>query len=103
MGTAISTVIGTFDNEADDPDIDTYKLDVINVDETKFIPNLGSYQFVVIDSETNDVTTMTKDRLKTTVSKLYKELFQNVRVISQDLWQTYRGAAYEAISEFVCI
>lgn len=102
-GTSISTVIRTFDNETKDPDIDTHMLEVINVDETKFIPNLGSYQFVVIDSETNDVITITKDRLKTTVSKLYKDLFPNVRVINQDLWETYRSAAYEAISDNVCI
>lgn len=101
--TSISTVIRTFDNYAQEPVIDTMEITALNVDETKFIPNLGSYQFVVIDSNTNDVVTMTADRLKTTVVSLYEEFFPNVKVINQDLWETYRRAAYEAISEDVCI
>lgn len=46
---------------------------------------------------------MVEDHLKATVSKLYKYLLPNARVINQDLWETYRRTAYEAISKFVCI
>lgn len=58
---------------------------------------------MVIDNATNDVITITNDRLKTTVKDLYERMFQNVKVINQDLWHSYRTAAYEAIGTDVTI
>lgn len=77
--TSISTVIRRFDSHTEKSSIDTMKITAINIDETKFIPKLGSYQFVVIDSNANDVITMTAYRLKTTVAPLYEQFFPNVK------------------------
>ena len=90
---SVNTVIRKFD-DLKSPIIDRTKLEIINVDETRFIKSSGNYQFVVIDSKTHDIIDILKDRTKVNVKKLYSS-YTGVRIINQDLWKTYKDAALE--------
>ena len=90
---SISTVIRKFD-DLKSPIIDRSKLFAINVDETRFIKSAGNYQFVVIDSKTQDIIDILKDRTKLNVKKLY-ESYTGLELINQDLWKSYKEAAHE--------
>lgn len=92
--TSISTIIRYFDR-VDYQRENHAEITHISIDETKLIPKVGNYQFVVTNALTGSVLTILPNRFGQSVTAFLQREFPAVRVVTQDFWDTYRRAANE--------
>lgn len=73
----------------------------INIDEVRIIPSVGNYQCVIADADTGEVIEILKDRYKPTVLEYLSIKLPNLKIISQDFWDTYKSCAKAVNAEVV--
>jgi len=94
---SVSTIIHCFDRAANpNPDLST--VTHISIDETRLIPKVGNYQFVVTNALNGAVLAILPTRLAHSVATFLHTKFPKVEVITQDFWDTYRRAALDLAS-----
>lgn len=67
----------------------------ISVDEVRFIKHKhANYQFVIMDSDTNQVLDILKSRQFSDIKEYLRTHYTGIQTFTQDLWKPYRTAAY---------
>lgn len=64
----------------------------IAVDEVRFIPTSGKYQFVIMDHTTGNVVDILENRYGSSVKAYIEKYLPHIEVMSQDFWDPYRNA-----------
>lgn len=90
---SVSNVIFQFDKYRKTRKPSIYSdIECIAVDEVRFIPNAGKYQFVVMDHATGNVVDILDNRYGSTVRDYIHRNIPHVKVMSLDFWNPYRNA-----------
>lgn len=91
-----TTVTRAFDRaELKQTKVDRQSVRNLSVDETRFIQKRGdaAYQFVIIDSDKNQVLDILPSRHAREVESYLKAHYQDIETFTQDLWRPYQRAA----------
>lgn len=86
-----TSVIRLFDSISD-PLIDYSKYDTIGIDEIRFVKSAGNYQCTIFDAVSGMILEVLPNREAKTVKAYLKANFPHLKILSQDLWTTYKNS-----------
>jgi transposase len=90
---SVTNVIFQFDKFRNSREKQDYsKIKHIAVDEVRIIPQVGNYQFVILDHITGNIVDILQNRYGANVKAYIENNLPHIEVMSQDFWEPYKNA-----------